>query len=229
MQRLTALVIAIILAVGTVKAQNEPEYLLELGAGAGLVAYEGDLNGNLLTGMQPMGGIVGKYKMNPRMALAACIGFGQLKGSAKIADTQFPEPYRQDISFKSSITDISLRYEYNFWAFGNGEEYRGAKRLTPFIAIGLGMSIAKPQDSESAVAGQMMIGGGVKYKLASRWNLAAEWMMHFTGSDRLDGLEAPYGIESSGLFKNTDCYSVLAVTVTYDLWAKCRTCMNDRE
>ena len=48
--------------------------------------------------------------------------------------------------------------------------------------------------------------------------------MHFTGGDKLDGVDDPYGIESSGLFKNTDCYSTLYVTLTYDLWAKCRTC-----
>jgi hypothetical protein len=54
-------------------------------------------------------------------------------------------------------------------------------------------------------------------------------MMHFTTSDRLDGVKDPYGIESSGLFKNTDCYSTLQVTLTYDLWAKCKTCNNDRD
>jgi hypothetical protein len=54
-------------------------------------------------------------------------------------------------------------------------------------------------------------------------------MMHFTGSDKLDGIADPYGIKSNGLFKNTDCYSLLAVTITYDLWAKCKTCHNDKD
>ena len=53
--------------------------------------------------------------------------------------------------------------------------------------------------------------------------------MRFTMSDNLDGRKDVYGIQSSGLFKNTDCYSVLQVAVTYDLWAKCKTCHNDRE
>jgi hypothetical protein len=53
--------------------------------------------------------------------------------------------------------------------------------------------------------------------------------MHFTGSDRLDGVSDPYGIKSSGLFKNTDCYSHLRLSVSYDLWAKCKTCHNDRD
>jgi hypothetical protein len=73
------------------------------------------------------------------------------------------------------------------------------------------------------------LGGGVKYKIGDRLNLAVEWTMHFTNSDKLDGVEDPYGIKSSGLFKNTDCYSQLRMTVTYDFWAKCKTCHNDRD
>ena len=100
--------------------------------------------------------------------------------------------------------------------------------------MGLSFAIAKngpagAQEKRSSIAGQMPIGLGVKYKVADRLNLTAEWMMHFTGNDKIDGVVDPYGIESSGLFKNTDCYSVLAVSLTYDLWAKCKTCHNDRE
>ena len=53
-------------------------------------------------------------------------------------------------------------------------------------------------------------------------------MMHFSGSDKLDGIKDPYDIKSSGLFKNTDCYTTLQVALTYDIWAKCKTCNNDR-
>ena len=62
-------------------AQDEPEYRLELGAGAGTIAYTGDFNGNLLKGMQPWGTLVARYHLNPRMALALNIGTGKIKGS----------------------------------------------------------------------------------------------------------------------------------------------------
>ena len=75
----------------------------------------------------------------------------------------------------------------------------------------------------------MPIGIGVKYKLADRLNLTAEWVMHFTGTDKLDGLHDPYGIRSQGLFKNTDGYSTLQLSLTYEFWERCRTCHNDRE
>lgn len=219
----------LMLTVQTAWSQEEPEYRLELGVGGGLTSYQGDLNESLTKGLQPIGGVVAKYKMNPRMAWTAMLGVGKLKGSSKGAKTVYPDPYNTPLEFKSTLTDFSLRYEYNFWAFGTGKEYRGAKPLAPFITMGLGLSFAKPDNAASTVGGQMMIGLGAKYKLGDRWNLAAEWVMHFTGSDKLDGMADPYGINSEGLFKNTDCYSVLALTVTYDLWAKCKACQNDKD
>ena len=130
-------------------------------------------------------------------------------------------------SFTSSLVDVGLRYECNFWPYGTGQEYRGAKPLTPYILIGLGATVAKPD--ETVVAVNMPLGLGVRYKIGERLNLGVEWVMHFTGSDKLDGQKDPYGIKSSGLFKNTDCYSHLGVSLTYDLWAKCKTCHNDRD
>ncbi len=220
----------------SVMAQGEPEYRLELGAGVGMATYEGDFNDGLLKNMNPLGELVVKYKPNPRMVWAANIGYTQLKGDSRKSDTYYPDLVANPIDFKTSLVDVSVRFEYNFWPYGTGREYYGAKRLTPFVAIGLGLTFSKSDITQgpvkydgSSVAGQMPVGLGVKYKVANRLNLTAEWMMHFTGNDKLDGIADPYGIKSSGLFKNTDCFSVLAVTLTYDLWEKCKTCHNDRD
>lgn len=209
------------------QAQDEPEYRMEIGGGAGVMTYEGDFNGNLLKGMQPMGALTAKYRMNPRMAWAANVGVGKLKGSSANVETWYPDLRDNPIEFSTTMTYFDLRYEYNFWAYGTGQEYHGARPFTPFITLGAGLAFAKP--NESVTAFQLPIGLGVKYKLANRLNLTAEWMMHFSGSDRLDGIKDPYGIESSGMFKNTDCYSTLQLTLTYDFWAKCKTCNNDRD
>ena len=239
-RQLLALLCLLFATMGS-RAQDEPEYRLEVGGGLALAAYEGDFNGSLLRGMQPMAAAVVKYKMNPRMAWAATLGVGRLKGSSKNADTWYPQLNDYPVEFSTPFTSFDVRYEYNFWAFGTGQEYHGARPLTPFFALGAGLTFTgKPKltyataqavdplpTTESTVAFQMPFGLGIKYKLKPRLNLTAEWMMHFTGSDRLDGMEDPYGIKSSGLFKNTDCYSTLQVSLTYDLWAKCKTCMND--
>ena len=212
----------LMVAIG-VYAQEDPEYKLELGAGAGMVTYLGDFNGNLTKEMQPWGTVLAKYRMNPRMSIGLNIGFGKLKGSSTNEKTWYPEgPYE----FSKSVTDIGARYEYNFWAYGTGREYRGAKRFTPFITLGLGVTAYG--GTKSGMTANLPLGAGVKYKIGERLNLTAEWRMHFTMSDYLDDVKDPYGIESSGIFKNTDCFSVVQVALSYDLWAKCKTCNNDR-
>ena len=224
-----------------INAQDDPEYRMEIGGGLGLAAYQGDFNGSLLKGMQPMAAVVAKYKINPRMAWSAQLGFGKLKGSSKDVKTWYPLLNEHPVDFSTSLTSFDVRYEYNFWPFGTGKEYLGSKPLTPFFAFGAGLAFTgKPSftgstaadigaEPKSVVALQMPIGVGVRYKLRDRLNLTAEWMMHFTGTDKLDGVKDPYGIESSGLFKNTDCYSTFLLSLTFDFWEKCKTCHNDKD
>lgn len=206
--------------------QTEPEYRLEIGAGVGAVSYQGDFNGNIFKEMQPMFTLLAKYRFDPRQAIALNVSHGQLKGSAKHAGTYLPNEW-DGYTFKTRLWDVGVRYEYNFWPYGTGMEYRGAKRLTPYIFLGLGATISKPDKTKMGF--NVPIGGGVKYKAANRVNVALEWAMHISNNDRLDGAKDAFGIKSSGLFKNTDCYSHLRLSVSYDLWAKCKTCHNDRD
>ena len=207
-------------------AQTEPEYRLEVGAGIGMASYEGDFNGNIFKRPQAAFSLLAKYKFNPRVAVAMNITYLTLKGSAKDVTSYVPEQWT-DYTFNPKIGDVGFRLEYNFWPYGTGMEYRGAQRLTPYIFIGLGTTVFKTDETRLTM--NMPIGIGVKYKAANRVNMALEWAMHFSNSDRLDDVSDPYGIKSSGLFKNTDCYSQLRLSVTYDLWAKCKTCHNDRD
>ena len=222
------ILLTMLLAVATtaIQAQDEPEYRLEIGAGVGAVNYLGDYNASLFGELQPMGAVMAKYKANPHMAVALTVGYGKLQGSSDNAKTWYPEGERYE--FSKSLIDVGLRFEYNFWAYGTGREYRGAKPLTPFLAFGLGFTYADTP-SGGQTAANLPIGAGIKYKVSDRLNLTAEWRIHFTGSDNLDGVSDPYGIKSSGLFKNTDCYSVIQLSLTYDIWAKCKTCNNDRD
>lgn len=222
--------IAILLLVCTcnANAQEDPEYRAEIGVGVGLVAYQGDFNGSITKGMQPFGAIMGKYRFNPRTALSLTIGAGKIKGSSENATTWYPDYQDATYYFDRTLVDTSLKFEYNFWPYGTGYEYRGARRISPFISFGLGCTYAGGGDSGSVFTGNMPVGVGVKYKIGIRVNMQLEWTMHFSMNDKLDGVADPYGIKSSGLFKNTDCYSMLQLSLTYDILAKCKTCHNDR-
>lgn len=207
-------------------AQTDDEYLMEIGGGVGMVNYLGDFNGNLTKDMQPGASLIVRRLFNPYSGLKLNVSYSKLKGSSADVETYYPGLAYEPIEFSSTVMDFGLTFEYNFLPYGTGKDYRGAKRLVPFVFLGIGGTYAKGDD-ESVFTGNFPIGLGLKYKVGPRLNLGVEWGMHFTLSDKLDGVEDPYGIESSGAFKNTDCYSSLMVTLTYSFWAKCTTCNKD--
>ena len=123
-------------------AQDEDEYRMEIGGGLGLVSYQGDFNGSITKNMQPAWSLVLRRVFNPYMAMKCDLMFGKLKGNSTNVTTWYPEYNEQPYAFSSSLFDLGLTYEYNFWPYGTGRDYRGAKRLTPFIFLGLGMTYA---------------------------------------------------------------------------------------
>ena len=210
----------------TASAQQDDEYLMEIGGGVGMVSYQGDFNGKITSGMQPAGAIVWRRLLNPYMGFRVTGMMGKLKGDATRVETYYPDETTRAYSFDRSLTDVSVTYEYNFWPYGTGRDYRGAKRLTPFVFGGIGATYVSGGEKKVFTA-NVPIGLGIKYKLKERLNVGLEWIMHFSLSDELDGMADPYGIKSSGAFKNTDCYSGLMLTLTYSFKSKCRTCNND--
>ena len=223
MRKLFLTIIGCLAIIGQLKAQDDPQYQMEIGAGLGMVSYEGDFNGNVFGNMQPMGGVVGRYNFDPYKTLRLSATYGKLKGSSKDVKTYYPDYADQPYEFSNSLVDVSLVFEYNFWPYGTGRDYRGAKRLTPYIYGGLGATSVSG-GSKSVFTANVPIGIGVKYKMTERLNLGVDWGIHFSLSDELDGVKDPYQVKSSGAFKNTDCYSMLQVSLTYSFKAKCRTC-----
>ena len=218
------LMLMVLLPAARMSAQDDPQYRMEIGAGVGTVSYEGDFNGNVLKNMQPMFSALWRYNFDPYKDLRLSATYGKLKGSSKDVDTYYPDYATEEYSFNRNLLDVSLVFEYNFWPYGTGRDYRGAKRLTPYIYSGIGATSASGGGSKSVFTANVPIGLGVKYKLNERMNLGLDWGIHFSLSDELDGVKDPYQVKSSGMFKNTDCYSMLQLTLTYSFKAKCRTC-----
>ena len=221
----------LLMAVLPMNAQDDPEYRMEIGGGVGMMGYLGDFNTKLAKDLQPMASVLARYNINPYMGVKLNASYGKMKGSSKDVKTYYPIYAEEPYDFDNSLVDASLTYEYNFWPYGTGRDYRGAQRLTPFVFGGLGMTYAKLKNAEkkNAATANVPIGIGLKYKVGERLNVGLEWTIHFSMSDELDGAKDPYGIKSSGPFKNTDCYSTLQLTLSYSFMAKCRTCHNQDE
>lgn len=213
------------------RAQDDPQYRMEIGAGAGVMGYLGDFNSSITKDLQPMASIVGRYNFDTYKVLKVNVQYGKLKGASVDEDTYYQAYATEPYQFDHSLVSTDITFEYNFWPYGTGRDYRGAQRLTPFVFGGLGATFVsiKKGDKKSAFGMNVPVGLGLKYKVNERLNLGLEWAMHFSTSDDLDGVADPYDIKSSGMFKNTDCYSTLQMTITYSFSAKCRTCHNEDE
>ena len=215
-------------SAGNVKADNL-EYRYEVGVMLGGSSYYGDANyHSFMNNINIMGGVVGRYNINPRMAVKANLAVARISGNTADFDNKFPGG---DVKFSRTLYDLGAQFECHFFAYGDGSGYKTTKRFSPYIFAGAGMTFA-PKPADNVFTLNMPVGIGVKYKIAPRLNVGCELSLRFTLSDDLDVtretapiLNDPYGIKGSG-FKNKDSYSFLSVSVTYDLSPKYRKCNN---
>lgn len=211
---------------------------MELGGSVGGCFYLGDANSTPYANTSAMASVIARYVFNPRMVLKANLAYGHIKGDT--GNDFFPADALSQtaeggaaskIDFTRNIIDLGVQFEFNFWGYGNYRGYDGFSRLTPYMLMGAGVTIA-PGGVSTDAGFNIPIGLGLKYKIKKRLNIGFEWSIRFTTTDRLDvsgvngvSLEDPYGISSGG-FKNKDCYSFTMVTLTYDLFPRCINCNN---
>ena len=227
-RRVLAVGAMLLCLVAGVRADNL-EYRYEVGVMVGGSSYYGDANySSLLKNMNLMGGIVGRYNINPRMAVKGSFAVAGISGNTADFDNRYPGG---DVDFTRILYDLGAQFECHFLAYGDGTGYKRSHRLSPYIFAGMGMTFA-PEPADNVFTANIPVGVGVKYKIAPRLNLGCELSFRFTFSDRLDVTETtapilddPYGIKSSAL-KNKDSYSFLSISVTYDLSPKYRKCNN---
>lgn len=221
----------LLMAVLPVKGQDDnTEYRMEMGAGLGLAFGLNDANDRWYGNANLGGTLMARFLLNPRMAVKTVLGMGKWGGNTADVHNFYPAnpgtvgAERLNHKVSGEVYDLSALYEINFLPYGFIQDYQGFHRLTPYLQMGLGMTYGS---AGKAFTVNIPLGVGLKYKAGRRWNLGLEWRMHLTPSDKLEGLEAPLGIPSSG-FRNKDHYSFTLFTVTYDLAPRCPTCNRDK-
>ena len=216
-------------SAGNMLAQDETIYRLELGIGGGVNFMLSDANSAFYGDSKLAAGFVARFPLNPRMAVKTALTYGKIGGNTEGVENFFPAnpnatgSERLKHQFSGGLFDLTTLYELHFLPYGYEQGYQGYSRIVPYIQAGFGLSYSS---AGKAFTPNFPVGVGLKYKVARRLNLGLEWRMHFTFSDKLDNLEAPHGIKSSGM-RNKDHFSVTMLTLTYDLAPKCPTCNKD--
>lgn len=210
----------IMLMIATLMAAQAQEYRFEVGGAIGMSGYLGDANNaNLLKKPGYVAGGLFRYIINSRMALKANLLTAKISGnSANLANTY---PDAQTYAFSSQLYDLGAQFEFNFLNYGIGSKYLKLKRISPYLTLGVGATLATGDGDAFTL--NVPMGVGVKYKLSERLNIGLEFTMRKTFSDELDGLKDLNGI-TSGFAKNTDWYSFTMISITYEFSKRCRTC-----
>ena len=219
---LTVIVSLVALLAPSRTVAQEESYRFDIGAGLGMSGYIGDLNNsNPFKSPGLAADLSFRYRFDTRWALVTNLGYAGLSADSGQLGSALPGDI--EYSFKSTVIDLSERAEVNFFAFGQGESYKKLRRWTPYMSVGVGVLMASCEGS-SHVAFTIPMSLGVKYKLKERVNIGLEFTMTKAFGDHIDGEIADlYQIKSS-FMKNTDWYSQLALTISYEFGLRCPTC-----
>ncbi len=224
MKKTTRLILALLLALtALVPARAQEDYRFDIGAGIGMTGYLGDANtANMWSSPSWDAEILFRYIVNPRINLKTNFYIGGLNGDSSKMENVFPDA--ANFKFSTTFYELGEMFEFHFFNYGMGESYRKLKRWTPYITAGVGVT-AWSVDSKAGAAFTIPLGVGFKFKPSLRWNLGLEFLMKKTFSDKLDGeaLSDPLGIKSS-FMKNTDWYSTLTLTISYEFSKRCAVC-----
>lgn len=211
------------LLASTPSLSAQEDYRFDAGGGIGMTGYLGDANSSNLWNMPSFDAeLLFRYIANPRWNFKTNIYIANLRGDSSKLDNIFPDD--RTYKFSTTLFEVGEMAEFHFFNYGMGEYYRHLKRFTPYITAGLGAALWSTDGSLRA-SPVIPVGIGVKYKPSLRLNLGVEFLMKKTFSDRLDSmaLDDPMGIKSN-FMKNTDWYSTLTFTVSYEFSKRCAAC-----
>ena len=210
----------IMLMIASMMAAQAQEYRFEAGGALGMSGYLGDANNaNLLKKPGYVAGGLFRYIINSRMALKANLLTAKISGNSANLANVYPD--EQTYAFSSQLYDLGAQFEFNFLNYGIGSKYLKLKRISPYLTLGVGATLATGDGDAFTL--NVPMGVGVKYKLSERLNIGLEFTMRKTFSDELDGLKDLNGV-TSGFAKNTDWYSFTMISITYEFSKRCRTC-----
>ncbi len=206
------------------------EYNHELGITGGISSYLGDANFKTPFWRPKMavGGLY-RYNIDTRWAIKLSAMYAQAEGDTR--DFGYSYPKVEYATFKRSYVDASLSAEFNFFDLGIGKYQRGMYRVSPYILVGVGLTVYNNMlEGKNMYRFSIPVGIGAKWKINKRWTLGLEWTIHKLFADDFDVtdssnriLDNPYGTTKNGFF-DTDWYMICNLYITINLFDPNRFC-----
>ncbi|KIC94780.1 DUF6089 family protein [Flavihumibacter solisilvae] len=216
MKKMTLLLLAALGLQAAVNAQMESvTHQGEIGIALGAAHYFGDLNTKARVNRPKFAaGAFFRKQFGNYIAVRVGAQFAQVGYADKYYDdNEFQR--RRNLSFNSSIWELSLQGDFNFFKFVPGSE---ENRFTPYVTLGASIfsydpyaylkgekHFLRPLGTEgqgsaaypdrkpySSMAFAIPFGVGVKYALNEKFNVGFELLHRFTTTDYLDDVSSTY-------------------------------------
>ena len=216
----------------------DEEYRCEVGLQVGGGYYVGDMHKHIF--MEPLEVVGGqfRYKFDQRWALQIKAQRQRITFRNETRDTIFYNP----------LMHVDVTAEFNFFRFGYNVHDRRVKKFTPFVSLGVGMTVFNTEASYKGNENYLLSGQqplllqadsvgvsvyiplsiGVKWKFHKRWQLQAAWQhqIYIVNGDGLEGIDyLDNSHELNGVnILNNDYMSTLTVGVVYEFAREKKKC-----
>ncbi len=210
-----------------VRAQD---YKYEIGGMTGGSFYMGDANKtSLYKNTGPSIGAIFRYNHDFRWSLKSNLILGHVSGSTERTGDALP--FNSKVSFSRNFYEFGGQVEFNFFNYSDKYAYLDTKRWTPYVLLGVGMTLGSGEEKYFSM--NIPVGIGLKYKLKERINIGFEFSFRKLFDDGFDvtsktgfSLSNPLGTNNSDI-KNKDWYSLTLISITWDFGARCNPCLNE--
>ena len=184
------------------------EFPCEIGVQVGCGYYVGDATKMIFATPREVFGVQARYNFDSRWAM-------QIKAQRhRIVYSYTPEPTTEvpaplSTKFQNPMWNFDVTAEYNFFRFGLHPYDSRVKHVTPFIALGIGLTMVnkeatiyslkdlvyprvqlKKDEGEKGIdfgGFYIPISIGVKWRFAPRWQLQACWQHQIYLKDNIEG------------------------------------------
>lgn len=181
----------------------------DLGGGAGVAYYFGDLNTNFnLKHPGPAATFFGRINFNSRLGMRLSVSYANME----FKDSYSPNPFQQarNLSFNSQVIDGTLQLEFNFMEF---VPFKRENMFSPYLAGGFSVYNFNPKTkfegenvalrdlgTEGQLKGSeyyltqpaLAFGGGFKLAMSGTWSLNLDFSTRYLFSDYFDDVSGLY-------------------------------------
>lgn len=202
-------------------------YLMDVGVQGGAAYYVGELAPHVFMSMSETYGAQARLKINPRWAV-------QLKGQHQRVVNTLEAGNEWGVSagkYQNPMWHVDVMGEYNFFLLGLNEYDIHMRPLTPYMALGVGMTVMGTSSSSIAgVAVYLPVAIGLKWKFAERWQLQVAWQHNVyvdKNGDALEGNSAfdnTYQMNGTNIMNN-DITSTLTVGLMFEFGRENKPCV----